>query len=297
MYSLLQLQAFVCTCEQGSFKQAAINLGKRASTIAELVNALEEESNIQLFERQTRKLVLTAPGKHLLPVAKATLREANYFSAVVEDLHQAIPTKFSVAIDSMLSHPAISRSYQTILTEFPNIELEVLVGDTLQVVDWINNKEAEIGLIASALSELDNITQFTAFNFELVEVASPQWFNQGAIVSNTQVRELLQLQSKHLKQVNLDKRFQVSHRVCYVNNLPEMFNMISQGIGWAFLPRVIAQPWIDSGKVVEFSIEGGTSTFWYAEIVHLSAQEPSMAGDLFMQEMMSLEAFKVNKET
>lgn len=293
MYSLLQLQAFVSTCEHGSFKQAAIHLGKRASTVAELVNTLEDESNIQLFERHTRKLILTESGKHLLPVAKATLRESDFFSAVVDNLNQAVPTHFSVAIDSTLSHPDISRSYRAILEQFPNIELEVLVGDTLQVIDWINNKKAEIGLIASALSEFDNITQFTAFNFELVEVASSQWFNQGSIVSNTKIRSLLQLQSMHLKAINLNKRFQLSHRVCYVNNLQEMLNMISEGIGWAFLPRTIAQPWIDAGKIVEFSIEGGAPTFWYSEIVHLSAQEPSLAGDLFMQEMMNLDAIEV----
>ncbi|MGY5453019.1 LysR family transcriptional regulator [Agarivorans sp. MS3-6] len=294
MYSLRQLQAFVATCEQGSFKLAAIALNKRASTVAELVSTLEDESNTQLFERQTRKLVLTESGKHLLPVAKATVREASCFSAVVDNLHQAVPTTFSVAIDSMLSHPAISRSYQVILQQFPNIELEVLVGDTLQVVDWITTNKAEIGLVASALSEFENITQFTAFNFELVEVASSQQFTRGEVVSNTTMRELLQLQFKHLAQFNLDKRYQIGHRICYVNNLQEMLNMVSEGVGWAFLPRTIAQPWIDAGKIVEFSIEGGTPVYWFAEIVHLSAKEPSLAGDVFMQEVMNLKTFESN---
>ncbi|RKF19770.1 LysR family transcriptional regulator [Alginatibacterium sediminis] len=288
MYSIVQLQAFVATCQHGSFKQAAISLNKRASTVAELVSTLEDESDIKLFERHTRKLILTEAGRTLEQVASATLREAAHFSSMVNSINQQQPTKFSVAIDSMLTHPQISRCYRAVLEAFPNIELEVMTGDTLQVIEWISIKRVELGLISAALRQFDGMTQFTAFNFELVEVAAPTWFNHGAVVSHAQMRNLLQLNYSHLNQVDLDKRYQISHRVCPVNNTQEILNMVSEGIGWASVPRAMAQDWIDKGRIVEFSIEGGTGVNWFAEIAHLSETEPSIAADIFVQEIMTL---------
>ena len=69
----LPLQAlyyFYHAAELGSFKAAADELHVTAGAMSQQIRQLEERLNIQLFERQHRKVVLTSEGQRLLPFAK-----------------------------------------------------------------------------------------------------------------------------------------------------------------------------------------------------------------------------------
>lgn len=64
------LQAFVCAGQTGSFARAAVELNLTASAISHQVGGLEQWWGVQLFERHSRGVKLTAAGRALLPVAR-----------------------------------------------------------------------------------------------------------------------------------------------------------------------------------------------------------------------------------
>lgn len=65
-----QLRAFVAVAEQASMTQAAARLSLTPSALSMLVRAMEDDLGVKLFERTTRRLLLTDAGKSLLPVVK-----------------------------------------------------------------------------------------------------------------------------------------------------------------------------------------------------------------------------------
>lgn len=62
------LQAFVSAAQTGSFSRAASELNLTASAISHQIAGLEEWWGVQLFERHSRGVKLTAAGQALLPV-------------------------------------------------------------------------------------------------------------------------------------------------------------------------------------------------------------------------------------
>jgi len=69
----LPLQAlyyFYHAAELGSFKEAAEKLHVTAGAMSQQIRQLEDRLDIQLFERQHRKVMLTDAGRRLLPFAK-----------------------------------------------------------------------------------------------------------------------------------------------------------------------------------------------------------------------------------
>jgi DNA-binding transcriptional LysR family regulator len=70
-----QLKAFLLTARYQSFSRAADQLFVTQSGMSVLVRELEEQLGFRLFERTTRKVVLTEFGSRFLPVADRSLLE------------------------------------------------------------------------------------------------------------------------------------------------------------------------------------------------------------------------------
>lgn len=81
------LQAFVSAAQTGSFARAASQLNLTASAISHQIAGLEEWWGVQLFERHSRGVNLTAAGQALLPVADG------FFNALEAVLHTLNPSK------------------------------------------------------------------------------------------------------------------------------------------------------------------------------------------------------------
>jgi len=69
-----QLKAFVLTARHQSFSRAAEELFITQSGMSVLVRELESQLGFRLFERTTRKVMLTEFGSKFLPVADRSLR-------------------------------------------------------------------------------------------------------------------------------------------------------------------------------------------------------------------------------
>jgi LysR family glycine cleavage system transcriptional activator len=64
---LSALRAFEAAARRQSFKQAAAELGVTPTAISHQIRQLEERLGVALFERQTRKVILTTQGRTLYP--------------------------------------------------------------------------------------------------------------------------------------------------------------------------------------------------------------------------------------
>ncbi len=69
------LQAFVSAAQTGSFARAASELNLTASAISHQIAGLEDWWGVQLFERHSRGVKLTAAAQALLPVAEGFFKE------------------------------------------------------------------------------------------------------------------------------------------------------------------------------------------------------------------------------
>lgn len=79
------LGMFVATAEQGSFSRAAELLGKTPSALTKAVGHLERELGAQLFERSTRRIVLTEAGRLYLDTARQVSRAGGEADAILAD--------------------------------------------------------------------------------------------------------------------------------------------------------------------------------------------------------------------
>ncbi|MFP3350494.1 LysR substrate-binding domain-containing protein [Pseudoalteromonas sp. SIMBA_153] len=110
---------------RGSYAAAAEQLNKVPSALSYIVNKLEEQLNVTLFQRQGRRAVLTPAGKHLLSEGRKVLNAINSLSEQTQTIANGWEPRIRIAYDSIFEISDVFNNLQLFLNEHKNIEIDI----------------------------------------------------------------------------------------------------------------------------------------------------------------------------
>jgi DNA-binding transcriptional LysR family regulator len=162
---LVELSIFKAVAEQGGITKAAATLHRVQSNVTTRVKQLEERLGTRLFNRQGRKLVLSAEGKLLLGYAERLLR----LSAEAQAALKAHAPHGALKIGALESTaatrlPAMLARYHR---DYPTVRLELVTGTSGALVDKVHREELEAAFVAEPFPGR-NLEARHAFTEELV---------------------------------------------------------------------------------------------------------------------------------
>jgi DNA-binding transcriptional LysR family regulator len=148
LLDLESLRCFVSAATHLSFRSAARECALSPAAFGERIRKLEDELGARLFDRTTRRVVVTPEGVRLLPQAKRCLDEAQRCAAVVSSDEKppfdlVIGTRFELGMSFVL--PA----FAALEKARPDRRLHLYVGDTMDIVPRILRDEVSC-MITSA---------------------------------------------------------------------------------------------------------------------------------------------------
>lgn len=82
--TLKQLEYFLVLAKVGGYKEAAKACGATQSTLSLMIQRLEEDLGVTLFDRSCNPVCLTSIGLHLKGHARAIVRNANQMQAFAQ---------------------------------------------------------------------------------------------------------------------------------------------------------------------------------------------------------------------
>ena len=137
MDKLGAISMFVTTAEHGSFSRAAEQLGKTPSALTKAVTHLEEELGVRLFERSTRRTVLTEAGRLYLETARLVLQRLHEVGEEVGQLQHGLHGTLRLTAPLAFGRAFLDEVCAGFLAEYPQIRLRVDLSD-----DFIDLLEA-----------------------------------------------------------------------------------------------------------------------------------------------------------
>lgn len=162
---LESLHIFKAVVDYGGITRAAAQLNRVQSNITTRVKNLEDRLGVQLFQRQSGKLVLSAEGSVLLAYAERLL----HLSAEAEAaLRSGIP-RGTLRIGTMESTAAarlpdlLSRFHRN----YPDVQIELVTGTSGALIDKVHRFEIEAAFVAEPFAPAELESQ-QAFLEELV---------------------------------------------------------------------------------------------------------------------------------
>ncbi len=144
--SLRQMRAFSAVARAGSFTAGARQINLTQSAVSMLVQQLEDELGVQLFDRGRTAITLTEAGQQLLPLARRMLDDLTQLVDGASDLRSLRTGILRVVAPQMLTCTWIA----AVLGEFegahPDIGLRVMDATTDDVVGTVRRGDVELGI-------------------------------------------------------------------------------------------------------------------------------------------------------
>ncbi len=143
---LTELRIFKAVADHGGVTRAAAALNRVQSNVTTRVKRLEQRLGARLFNRQGRKLVLSAEGKVLLEYAERLLR----LSAEAQAALKAGAPRGVLRIGALESTaatrlpPLLARYHR----DHPAVQLELVTGTTGALVEKVLREELEAAFVA-----------------------------------------------------------------------------------------------------------------------------------------------------
>lgn len=153
--TLRQLRAFAAVAELGSFTAAAGKLHLTQSALSVLVRELEQQLGARLFDRHTRRVLLTEAGSELLPSATRVLAELDHAVVAVGELRDKRRGRLRVAMPQLMASTLGARALAAFHAQHPDVDIELHDTPTDQIVSTVLSGRVELAIAVEVPSTED----------------------------------------------------------------------------------------------------------------------------------------------
>jgi LysR family hydrogen peroxide-inducible transcriptional activator len=167
-----QLRCFVAVARAGTFTRAAEQEGVTQPALSQQVRNLETCIGVQLFERRGRSTRLTQAGEHLLPQARALLRQASETKRSVNALTNRVCGPLAIgAIPTVMPYWLAPR-IADFQAKYPEVEVRLVENITTRLVEGLQEGQIDVALLSLPLASPDVVCS-ELFRDELLFVFPP----------------------------------------------------------------------------------------------------------------------------
>ncbi|OES43503.1 LysR family transcriptional regulator [Domibacillus iocasae] len=242
------LKKFITAAETENFRQASEVLYITQPAVTKHIHRLEDELDIQLFERTGKSVKLTQAGLFFLPRAKEII---DSFDRNMEDFNawkQGYTQKLSIACAPQIASSFLPPLLHRFISQFPHIDVHVDIAKSYDIGEKVSSGIVDIGL-ARTPSAYKNTTSLIVYE-EPVVLTGPivKMADEAFLLANYRLLtnnhpgyweallKELKKESPHIKtmtvsQIEVTKRF------------------IEAGLGVSYLPKSMVQEELLAGKL------------------------------------------------
>jgi DNA-binding transcriptional LysR family regulator len=177
MINLFQaMQAFVRVADSGSFAQAAANLGVSTSVVTRHVSSLEQHLGIRLFQRTTRKVVLTEAGAQYADGCRVLLAELEEVEMRATTTSKEVAGDLRIVALGSFSLFRLTPLFADYQTRFPQVNLRVTL--TEKRVDLLEGG-FDVGIVTEHMIRSESLVVRRLINSHAVPVAAAAYLAQA----------------------------------------------------------------------------------------------------------------------
>lgn len=251
-WNLDQLQLFVRTAECRSFSAVARETGRAQSAVSTAIALLEADLGVPLFDRSSgRQPRLTEAGAALLEEARAVLQQCERLDGRAMGLARGEEARLRLAQDEAMPYQPVLASLDALAGAFPLLEVQLASAAQGDVARKLLQRQADLGLLFHHEQMPRALERQRLGTIEMVTVCAAA--HPLAAVGHAERRTLAR--HRQLLMAPQDSQYpggeQISPLVWRADSFYVMAELVMRGLGWAWLPRHVAQYPTYQGHLVE----------------------------------------------
>jgi DNA-binding transcriptional LysR family regulator len=249
--ALDELEAFLAIASHRSFRKAADELGLSPSTLSHMMRAMETKVGVRLLNRTTRSVAPTEAGERLAARLKPALRSVDEALEALDEYRGGPSGTLRINANATAARLLLARVVPTFLSRYPEMTLD-LVSEGRMVDIVADGFDAGVRLREAVPQDMIAIPFGGKAQF--VAVASPSYLEAHGVplVPDDLSRHScirLRMPSGKLYHWEFERHGEeIAVQVpggLILDDLDLMAEAACAGLGIAYLPRQVAQPYID----------------------------------------------------
>lgn len=151
--TLQQLQYIITVDEYSHFGRAADACGITQPTLSLMIKKLEEELDVQIFDRETHPVCATEAGRKVIDMAKIVLYNASQLKEMTLTERQRSSGTINIAMISTVAPTLVPGMFKYIVKNHPQVELRVQEMLSSTIVDKLKKAEIDMGIMVSPIDD------------------------------------------------------------------------------------------------------------------------------------------------
>jgi DNA-binding transcriptional LysR family regulator len=254
---LADLGAFIAVARERSFTRAAAQLGVSPSALSQTMRALEEKLGVRLLTRTTRSVAPTDAGERLIATVGPHLEEIETGLAALSELRDKPAGIIRITAVDHAAETILWPSLANFLAEYPDVQIDLVVDNMFRD---IVAERFDAGIRMGERVARDMIAVRIGPEIRMAAVATPAYFKKHGkpkVPQNLATHSCINLRlptlggvyawefEKGTREINVRVEGQLT-----VNDIAVIRNAALHGLGIAFMPEDVAQPYLDAGDLV-----------------------------------------------
>lgn len=273
------IRIFVETAQLNSFTATANKLDMTQSAVSKKIAWLESDLGMTLFQRNSRKISLTHPGKDYLTYCVRFLEEMSAIESQLKRETESVEGELKISAPSAFSTMLLSEPLQAFIEQHPGIRINLSVDD--RIVN-LNDHNIDVAIRASQLKD-SGLKARLLFNNKVHYFASPEYLEKHGAPQQPQELIKHQCLTYSLMTPANEWRFtDKSHKASsikvnqiFTSDSPEMLlKMSRQGLGIVALPNWMGKEFVEKGELTQLLADWSNDQLPMYAVYHASDYLP-----------------------
>jgi len=259
---IITTERLVCLVEvanSGSFSAAARNLGVSPSAVNQVIQNMEIDLDLTLFDRTAGKApVLTEAGKVIYFQAQEITPRLNAIERKALSLKEGIEPKLTIALHGLTFYPEIQQAIISLNQTYPELELSLVDSETTSLSDG-KVAGADIIIAPADLKPKRGVESLVFDAIKWCFVVSPlhDLAKVRGALSMADLEQYVQLLPAQGQVASLDliESLRHSSKTILCDRLYQLRDLMLAGLGFALYPEKLAQPLVETNQLKILSVD------------------------------------------
>jgi LysR family hydrogen peroxide-inducible transcriptional activator len=208
------------------------------------VQKLEEELNVQIFDRTKKPIELTNVGKKIVNQAKNIVAEADRIADIVDQEKGFIGGEFKLGIIPTVMPTLLPMFLKTYVKRYPKVKLKIEELTTDEIINRLEEGNLD-GAIAASPLNVDNIKERVLYYEPFVGYISPNHrlkIKTEIETSDLDINDILILEDGHcfrqgvLNLCKIKKAQELDNFKLESGSIEMLVKLVNEGMGMTLLP-------------------------------------------------------------
>ena len=253
--TLQQFEYIIALEKFRHFTKAAEHCNVTQPTLSAMIQKLEDELDVKIFDRSQQPIAPTAAGLLVIKQAKEALVQAEQIKNIVQEQKQDVAGKFTLGILPTIAPYLLPRFISTLTKKYPKLELRIAELKTHEIKRALLNGDIDAGVLADIedLEEYNISHLFYEQYLAYVSKSCPLFEKQVVKSSDLQNHQLWLLDEGHCFRDQMVKYCQLksaqdSQMTYSLGSIETFMRMVESGCGVTFIPWMAVQQLSETQK-------------------------------------------------